>query len=84
MMKNIDVLQSIVVNHVFYERCSLDHLYKSWLFPFKENQTQQEMFSTTLLETSTCIPPLWWKLQLSIFFIEPTNNLVNNKSKANG
>jgi hypothetical protein len=23
-------------------------------------------------------------LQLSIFFIEPTNNLVNNKSKANG
>jgi hypothetical protein len=33
---------------------------------FLKNQIQQEMFSTTLFETSTCIPPLWWKLQLSI------------------
>jgi hypothetical protein len=51
---------------------------------FFKNKIQQEMFSTTLLETSTCIPPLWWKLQLSIALIEPINNLVNNKSKANG
>ncbi len=65
-MENIDVLQSIVVNQVLYERCSLDHLYKLWLLPFKKNQIQQEMFSTTLFETLTCIPPLWWKLQLSI------------------
>jgi hypothetical protein len=35
-------------------------------FLLKKIQIQQEMFSTTLLETSTCIPPLWWKLQLSI------------------
>jgi hypothetical protein len=83
-MENIDALQSIVVKQVFYERCSLDHSYKLWLLPFKESQTNQEMFSTTLLETSTCIPPLWWNYNYQLPFIEATNNLVNNKSKANG
>jgi len=63
---NIDVLQYIVVDQVFYERFSFDHLYKLWLLLFKKKIIQQEMFSTTLLETLTCIPHLWWKMQLLI------------------